>query len=295
VHFFAIDREIGARRQQRQQGRAKHTMSDAAVSNVKPTASWQGHLLTGDGANAEMFRTAIIPSRHDVRAIWAMGAFGCSTRSTRFKPAFMEKKRKRFVNDDDDVMPETMQLNLVEALYLMEKGRLAVNFEGRALALEEARQEFQRRYTTDVLGFATRFGAYKTFREAGWVPKTGTQYGSNLVLYATDPDRCHSKFCVTLRSPASAPLSATGLMRLMRVAEQTRKRAVLCDDQVNCMQFKRWVLKQDKDPEQQQKQQQQREKQREKQKEKEAKRRKVDEPTEPANAAAVDAESAEGS
>ena len=210
---------------------------------------WRGQLLTPSVVSAspvDSFRAVIVPSQAHIREIWAAGAFGCSTRSTRFKPAFMEKKRKRFVDDDDDIMPETMQLNPIEAMFLVDSGKLEVEFNGTVLDVNQARQEFLRRYSTDTLGFNVRFDAYKTFRTSGWIPKTGTQYGSNLVLYATDPDYCHSKFCVTLRSPNSTPLAAYEMMRIMRVSEQTRKRAVLCDEKLNCIQLRRWVLKQDR-------------------------------------------------
>lgn len=164
----------------------------------------------------------------DVRALWSThGAMGSSTRSTRFKPSFLEtkksKKKKNPPHDpDEEVRGESMQLNLMEVKYLAGKGVVAA--EGRAEPATE------------------RYRAYETFREAGWIPKSGAQYGTDFVLYAMDPDRCHSRYCVTMMCGKKKQRTLT-LMRQMRVAEQTRKRLVYCDKEGRAVQYKRWVLK----------------------------------------------------
>lgn len=216
-------------------------------------------------------RTVIVIDERDVRRLWTLGNYGCSTRATRFKPAFLEepKNNRRYHNrrnkgqqrqqqqeEEERPVPQTLQLNLMEAYHLVARGEMEVvdGSTGRRFAdLLELGSEFARRYAEDEIGFELRKDAYLAFRDARWYTKTGTQYGCDYVLYATDIDRCHSTYCVHLmkknkkkRERPRCDKSLVDVLRLMRVAEQTRKRAVLWDAASGRgVQLRRYVLKQE--------------------------------------------------
>jgi tRNA-intron endonuclease len=85
------------------------------------------------------------------------------------------------------------QLSLVEACYLIGKGKLTVrDMDGHELdydALFEhgfnAQDEFENRLQT-----------YTDLRERGLVVKAGFKYGTHFRVYQDDPDNCHARFLV---------------------------------------------------------------------------------------------------
>lgn len=126
----------------------------------------------------------------------------------------------------------------MEALYLVNKNELSIppyHNDTENLLLKE----FVKRYDSDAVGFLKRYKAYETFRNAEWVTKTGTQYGTDYVLYASNINKCHSSFCVHL----NVPNCSVELLRSLRVAEQTKKRIVLWENETGGIQVKRFSLK----------------------------------------------------
>jgi tRNA-intron lyase len=221
--------------------------------------------------------------------VWNMGSYGCSTRRTRFKPQFLEKPRKNrrrnnkrkstttsstvttttttsnpniITGEDEIIPPESLQLNVVEAGYLLDKKRIRIIDVESQTEITSTQQLLDKTSQHQIdssyhhgISLQAQYLNYEKFRDAGWTPKNGSQYGCDTVLYALDPDRCHSKFTVTMKN-REENTSVLSLVRLLRVAEQTRKLPVLCDEDGNCVRFKRWVLKQDDKAIEKQKQQQ---------------------------------------
>ncbi|WP_456474285.1 tRNA-intron lyase [Candidatus Pyrohabitans sp.] len=110
-----------------------------------------------------------------------------------------------------------LYLSLVEALYLVEKGKLEVFSGERALSLEE------------LLGspeedLFIRYVAYRDLRERGYVVKTGFKFGSHFRVYERGayPGE-HSSFLVHAVREDSE-LSFTELARAVRLAHGVRKR-----------------------------------------------------------------------
>lgn len=158
----------------------------------------------------------VVSDREEVERLWREGAFGSSTRATCFKP--------RFLDDRNSAEEESLQLNLMEARHLGLVGAAPVRTRWRLDPDHLCR-------------------AYSKLRKAGWVVKNGSQFGSDLVLYAKSPELCHSSYCVTVVQDR-LPLGA--MFRQMRAAEQTRKRFVLCDESSGeCVALKRWVVRQE--------------------------------------------------
>jgi tRNA-intron lyase len=217
-----------------------------------------GHTDNKEAANTQC---CITTNRIDIEKLWLEGqCYGSSTRSTRFKPSFLtqqsavqsKKKRKKakaaHTNEDQDELsapPETLQLNLMEVKYLKELKMIdqvkSVTDGSIIRTIDELIHQ-----SDDVehsnIEFSQKYTGYKRFRDAKWIPKNGSQYGCDLVLYEKDIDKCHSKYCVTFEEPHQT-IGVLEILRTLRVAEQTRKRTLICDENGECVQLKRWILK----------------------------------------------------
>jgi hypothetical protein len=53
-------------------------------------------------------------------------------------------------------------------------------------------------------GFIAKYAAHAHFRNQGWLPRSGLQYGADFVLYRNHPSLVHSDFCVVLAPEAGA-------------------------------------------------------------------------------------------
>lgn len=104
------------------------------------------------------------------------------------------------------------------------------------------KQEFCSRYKDLSIGFEHRYLVYRLCRECGWIPKQGSQYGCDYVLYRDNPDLCHSTYCVNLVQDKNMP-SLRAVSGAVRSSEQVRKRMVMCDEQGQFVQLTRWTLK----------------------------------------------------
>ena len=85
------------------------------------------------------------------------------------------------------------QLSLVEACYLIGKGRLTVkDMEGNDLDYDDL---FEYGYNEQD-EFENRLSVYTDLRERGLVVKAGFKYGTHFRVYQEDPDDCHARFLV---------------------------------------------------------------------------------------------------
>lgn len=64
------------------------------------------------------------------------------------------------------------------------------------IRLENARSGGQT--ARGICHLLSRICSYLHFRRVGWLPKSGLQYGSDLVLYGCHPSTVHSEYCVVL-------------------------------------------------------------------------------------------------
>ena len=56
-------------------------------------------------------------------------------------------------------------------------------------------------------GFIAKYAAHAHFRNQGWLPRSGLQYGADFVLYRNHPSLVHSDFCVVLAPDAGGGAS----------------------------------------------------------------------------------------
>ncbi|UTB33359.1 MAG: tRNA-intron lyase [Methanobacterium sp. ERen5] len=112
-----------------------------------------------------------------------------------------------------------LQLSFVEALYLMEKGKLEVEDDGEEISID------------DMFGFIRKTSAfsnyivYRDLRNRGYIVKTGFKYGSEFRLYdrGKSPGDGHSKYLVKVASENSEFLMSD-LSSYVRVAHGVNKK-----------------------------------------------------------------------
>lgn len=100
--------------------------------------------------------------------------------------------------------------------------------EGETMGVEECWTKFVQQREQ----YATSYVAYSHFRSKGWLPKSGIQYGSDLVLYRNHPSVAHSEYAVIvlpmseeLVTPAGSNAFTTwnDLQTLSRLSVQVKK------------------------------------------------------------------------
>ena len=119
--------------------------------------------------------------------------------------------------DRDD---EAIQLSLVEAVYLADRGTLRVDGDTDAIRSRGRAAEGDR--------FDRRFAVYRTLRERGVVPKTGFKFGADFRTYADVEhveELSHSELLVRVLA-ADTVCSPRDLALDVRLAHGVRKRMV---------------------------------------------------------------------
>jgi tRNA-intron endonuclease len=113
-----------------------------------------------------------------------------------------------------------LQLSLIETVYLMKGGSLAVRNakSGRMLTLESVLRK-ARRIQSD---FDLRLRTYENLRERGIVVKTGFKYGSHFRAYEGDPEKHHAKYLIHA-FPAGFKGMWPEISRAVRLAHGVKK------------------------------------------------------------------------
>ncbi|KUO42037.1 MAG: hypothetical protein APZ16_03595 [Candidatus Hadarchaeum yellowstonense] len=115
-----------------------------------------------------------------------------------------------------------LQLAPVEALYLMETGKIIVtNSEGKKLSFKALAEKF---LETDP-ELMLKYAAYADLRSRGYIVKTGLKFGAHFRVYdrGEKPGEAHSKFLVHA-IPEGVKMTPTELARAVRLAHSVRKK-----------------------------------------------------------------------
>ena len=112
-----------------------------------------------------------------------------------------------------------LYLSLVEALYLVEKGKLEVFSKNRSLSHEEL-------LAANEEELLIRYAVYRDLRERGYVVKAGFKFGSHFRVYERGAfPKEHSRYLVHAVSEDSE-ISFTELARAVRLAHGVRKKMI---------------------------------------------------------------------
>jgi len=112
-----------------------------------------------------------------------------------------------------------LQLSIIEALYLMEKGKLDVEIDSEDVSIENLFKIIRKQ------GSFTNYIVYRDLRNRGYVVKTGFKYGSEFRLYERGkfPGDGHSNYLVKVANENSQ-FMMSDLSSYVRVAHGVNKK-----------------------------------------------------------------------
>ncbi len=136
----------------------------------------------------------------------------------------------------------SVQLSLVEGLYLMEKGKITV-LDGRRQPISF--EKFVKRAQRIEPSFWIRFVAFRDLRSRGYIVKTALKFGADFRVYdrGVKPGEDHAKWVVFPVHEASA-MTWNEFAAKNRVAHSTKKRLLLAvvDDEGDVSYWEsRWI------------------------------------------------------
>ena len=112
-----------------------------------------------------------------------------------------------------------LQLSIIEATYLLEKGKLEVKIGSKETSIEELFQILREK------GSFTNYIVFRDLRNRGYIVKTGFKYGSEFRLYerGKSPGEGHSNYLVKVANENSK-FMMSDLSSYVRVAHGVNKK-----------------------------------------------------------------------
>ncbi|GAB4818884.1 hypothetical protein N2152v2_005930 [Parachlorella kessleri] len=138
-----------------------------------------------------------------------------------------------------DARPKAVRLSLEEAFYMAYVLQVLLVHERQGATAEPQTDGATVPMTVEALwqrlqqlrsDFLLQYLAYHHFRSKGWIPRTGLQYGADMVLYQRHPSLIHSDYSVLImpRSPGwRPPVSWHDIQVLNRLTGQVSKKLLL--------------------------------------------------------------------
>ena len=116
-----------------------------------------------------------------------------------------------------------LEISLIEACYLVEKGLIRViNKEGREVSLEELIDIGRKTY----VNFEDIYLVYKDLKRHGYVIKSGLKFGSTYAVYEHGPGIDHAPFLVHIL-PYEEKLDPLEIIRAGRLSHSVKKKFVI--------------------------------------------------------------------
>jgi tRNA-intron endonuclease len=116
-----------------------------------------------------------------------------------------------------------LELSLLEALYLVEKGKLEVEDAGGAKVGSETLRQLGRETYEN---FDEVYAVYRDLREKGLIVKSGMKFGATFVVYRLGPGLEHAPFLVHVL-PYDSKLDPIEIVRAGRLSHSVRKKFVV--------------------------------------------------------------------
>jgi len=139
---------------------------------------------------------------------------------------FKEGFYGRFFTQPKPKTPEVkkeLELSFFDAVYLMEKGLLAVtSIEGDEVGVDQVYKLAAENYEN----FADAYAVYKDLRERGYIVKSGMKFGSTFAVYRYGPGIDHAPFLVHVLHYKSE-LDPLEIIRAGRLSHSVRKKFLL--------------------------------------------------------------------
>jgi tRNA-intron endonuclease len=113
-------------------------------------------------------------------------------------------------------------LDLMEGLYLAEKGLIAVHEGKNKVGLTKLRQRTKQLYDE----FEEKYAVYQDLRESGMIVTPGIKFGCDFAVYKYGPGVEHAPYMVSVKD-ADSEISATEIVKAGRLATTVRKRFII--------------------------------------------------------------------
>lgn len=150
----------------------------------------------------------IIWSKEDAAKLYSSGFYG--------KPVNINKPK------DPSEVNTYLELSLLEANYLLEKGKIIVKSGDKIFTKEELFELSKKSYRL----FKELYLVYKDLREKGYVVRPALKFGANFAVYKYGPGIDHAPFIVHVISN-SAEIDPIEIIRAGRLSHTVRKKFIL--------------------------------------------------------------------
>lgn len=125
-----------------------------------------------------------------------------------------------------------LELSLIEALYLVEKGLINVVKGGEQLSYREL-MEVGRSLIKD---FDTLYKVYKDLRDRGFIVRRGLKFGCHYLVYKFGPGIDHAPFGVEVQSVGNE-YDPIIIVRLGRLLHSVKKKLIVAIDSGNKLDY----------------------------------------------------------
>ena len=143
--------------------------------------------------------------------------------------------------EEVDSVEAPLQLSVIDAVYLCEKGLLEVcTPDGRQVTLDELKELGR----SQIKNFDKIYEIYREFRDRGYVVKSGLKFGALFAVYEKGPGIDHAPILVHFIEP-DRDISALDITRAARLSHTVNKRFVLAtwnsaENKINYVAFEWW-------------------------------------------------------
>ncbi|RLE63338.1 MAG: tRNA-intron lyase [Thermoprotei archaeon] len=152
-------------------------------------------------------KRVVIPDRTIGRELYKKGFYG----------KFVSIRKVK-----DYTVEDLLELSLIEAVYLVEKGLISVYSGERKLSLSDLLKLGEKEYSN----FSEVYEVYKDLRDSGFVVKSGIKFGATFAVYKHGPGIDHAPFLVYVH-PYNEPIDPLEIVRAGRLSHSVRKKFVL--------------------------------------------------------------------
>ncbi|MCS7132363.1 MAG: tRNA-intron lyase [Nitrososphaeria archaeon] len=170
--------------------------------------------MSGEKVRAELIHgTIVVWDIESGRELYRSGFYG--------KPLGISKPKSLDFN-------APLVLDIIEAVYLVEKDKLEVYEEKRKLSFEDLVRRAGQYYEK----FEQKYLAYRDLRDRGFIVTPGIKFGSDFAVYRIGPGLEHAPFIVQVKS-IDENISALEMIRSGRLATTVKKYFTIAIPDVN--------------------------------------------------------------
>lgn len=167
--------------------------------------------MRGEAIRAELIGTRLVVwNPEEGMKLYRMGFFG--------KPVGIPKPKP------GEDFEEPLMLDLMEGLYLLERGSIKVldGYSGKAVSDSRLRALAERTYK----GFSMAYRVYRDIRDKGYVVTPGIKFGADFAVYERGPGIDHAPFIVSVHK-GSERVGPFEIVRAGRLATTVRKQFII--------------------------------------------------------------------